>query len=108
MNREELAWVGGFFSGEGCFTLNRRWVHADIRQANDREPLDRVVAATGLGKVTGPYRYSNGNMRQGQYVYGLYSFEKVQALAAMLWPWLSTAKRDAYRRMVSVVLRQEK
>lgn len=64
-----LDWCAGFFDGEGTVGLwkNRagrasskaRRLTASVGQ-NVREPLDVFARVTGLGKVRGPYRNSNG------------------------------------------------
>jgi LAGLIDADG endonuclease len=50
---DELLWfLGGFFSGEGSFTLSPSTARATIRlRADDRPLLDTFAAALGLGKV---------------------------------------------------------
>jgi hypothetical protein len=94
--REVLAWAAGFFVGEGCFsfTASNGSPSASAPQ-NDRDVLDRFRDATGLGKVYGPYaqRRIRGGGRTSRFQYRLSGYERVQAMLAMLWPWLTAAKR---------------
>lgn len=98
--REELAWAGGFFCGEGCFSLNTRgrkkYLKAGISQIS-REVLDRFHAAVqGVGTVYGPYQRKAKNEKP-VWVWQSHAFEDVQAVLAMIWPWLSPQKQEQYR-----------
>jgi hypothetical protein len=95
-SREELAWAGGLFEGEGCFYLQVNKTGQPRSKAvlsmTDEDVVRRFASAVGLGKVLGPYRH-----RQPQYkahwdwcVTGL---EDVQAIAAMLWQGLGVRRR---------------
>ncbi len=92
---ERLAWASGFFDAEGCFSVcGRTGGLAGRITHTDRELLDRFQAVIGFGKVYGPYaphRTSFG--KRATYVYTATGFEKVQAMLAMLWPNLGSAKR---------------
>jgi hypothetical protein len=103
-NREELAWAAGFFDGEGCFSYSpaSRYVCVSIGQT-ERDPLNRFRNAVGLGKVNGPYdnRRPGRLTKKPQYFYQAYGYEKVQAIAAMLWFWLGSTKRDQAHRVLS-------
>lgn len=100
-HREQLAWVAGFFDGEGHVSE-----HSDGRASHrpmlaisqkERGPLDRVEAAVGFGRVRGPYT-SNGRTK---HVYQLTSFEHIQAFCAMVWVWLGPTKREQFRRVLA-------
>lgn len=95
-SRENLAWAAGFFDAEGCFSTTARvGVCASITQTN-RELLDRFQSTVGLGKVYGPYQThaSDRYRRKPHYFFRAHGRERVQALLAMLWTWLGTAKRQ--------------
>jgi hypothetical protein len=96
-DREELAWAAGFFDGEGCFSFSvaGRYVCVSLSQT-DREPLDRFKAAVGIGRVLGPYDFRKNDrwVRKPQYVYRVNGYERVQAIAALLWSWLGSVKRQ--------------
>lgn len=91
----DAAWVAGFYEGEG-------WIHKANQQGSypvlsiaqkDTEPLERYAAAIGhLGML----RPKGPDM----HVYIVRGLERVQAVVAMIWPWLSTRRR----RQISAVL----
>jgi hypothetical protein len=93
VNREELAWCAGFFDGEGhCGYSQRRkgrGIYISISQV-DRHVLDRFVKAVGVGRV----RFQKRRETQDVHEYKATSFHDVQAVAAMLWHWLSPIKRE--------------
>jgi len=103
LDTHELAWAAGFFDGEGNIRAkpNKQWACVYyhpvlfIPQVDSRV-LERFRQAVGgLGKVTGPWdrtRYAPN--RKPQWYYEVYSFERVQAVVALLWKWLSPVKRE--------------
>jgi len=92
--REELAWSAGFYDGEG----NARLTHGvndygqmSINQVNVL-PLKRFQAAVlGLGRINGPYKHGEW---QDIYTWRVSSFQDVQAVAVMLWPFLEEVKKN--------------
>lgn len=97
INREELAWCAGFFDGEGHVRRTVRPGRSDGFQINirqiDPEVLDRFREAVGgLGSVGFTVTHT-----RPLYQYQLYTLEKVQAVVAMIWPWLSPVKRAQAR-----------
>ena len=69
-NKElELAWAAGFFDGEGCTCIwkgntgfNNRRVQVQIHQSSadgTPEVLKRFLEAVEVGKIYGPYKFSN-------------------------------------------------
>lgn len=106
MNREELAWAAGFFDGEGSTGFRRQHKRAGQMRLSisqvDRRSLDRFRAAVGeIGSVLGPYhkRYGANGVRS-IYDFSTASFEKVQAIVALLWTWLGAAKREQAREVL--------
>jgi hypothetical protein len=105
--REELAWAAGFFDGEGSTILTTKTdkrlgqLSLSVAQSADPETLYRFRdAVKGVGVVRGPYqpRYPGCKI---VFVYCAYGHERVQAIIAMMWPWLSSAKRaQASERLV--------
>jgi hypothetical protein len=60
--RDVLADLGGFFSGEGSFSLNALQPRAIVKvRRDDRAILDLFAAHTGLGKVREHAGYGNDN-----------------------------------------------
>jgi hypothetical protein len=109
-NREDLAWAAGFMDGEGSFYTGRRWAngtaqaHVHIAQ-NHPESLSRFCDAVGLGRVYGPYaRRGTGAIVSSnpRFEYFAYPFEHTQAIAAMLWPWLGSAKKEQAKRVLQI------
>lgn len=90
---ERIAWAGGFFDGEGCFSVCGEGLNARINNT-DIELLEQFRKAVGFGKVYGPYQPHRTSFgRKEQYVYTVSGFERVQALLGLLWSNIGTAKR---------------
>jgi len=106
-NREDIAWIAGFFDGEGNIGCVRRkyvGLHVQIGQA-DPELLERIRDTLDFGKVYGPYRaggsFTTRNGFKPKWLWMVQGFERVQAFAAMVWPWLSTRRRDQVRQTLA-------
>lgn len=104
VDREELAWAAGFFDGEGCFhcsgqsrTLQPR---VSIGQV-DRGSLDRFQRAVQVGKVYGPKKHAGRNEKIGYHQYQVGSFEGVQHILAVLWPFLGPIKKEQGSRVIA-------
>jgi hypothetical protein len=98
MDTHELAWAAGFFDGEGHIGASntRRDIYLSISQI-DRRVLDRFRDAIGVGRVYGPYEHPVMKSRkneQPRFYFQCQSYQHVQAIAAMLWKWLSPVKRE--------------
>lgn len=100
-SREDLAWAAGLFEGEGCIRAatdrqsKARWegrAYLDISQS-EREVLDRFhqIVGTQFGKVYGPYPKPN---RKPYFRYMCTRFEQTQQIVILLWPWLSSRRRQ--------------
>lgn len=98
--REELAWAAGIFDGEGYIACKAYPLASNPQRANPRmvmsvgqyhddEVVQRFCRAVGVGKITTTAKADG----KTEYVWRVQSFEKVQAVTAMLWPWLSGPKR---------------
>jgi hypothetical protein len=105
--REDLAWLAGFWDGEGCCSsLNTRNTHHypvfSLSQAGpENEALCRRVAriAGGPACVSGPY--VQRNHWNPQWKVRISGREQVQAMVAACWPWLSQTKRDQATRVLT-------
>lgn len=114
MNREEIAWAGGLFEGEGCFTtLNQTHSLAKGRSRTYRYPRARVVMtdedairrfhdAVGFGVVYGPLQAHSGPAHKPVFEWQAYTFEHVQAPYAMLYPWLCGRRRARGAEVLAV------
>ncbi len=94
----ELAWAGGLLCGDGSFYADPR-PRASVVQ-NEPEVLRRFGEAIGgLGGLHGGTKVY-GRAKKPMYQWRVSGFERVQAVTAMLWPWLSEAKRDQVRSVL--------
>lgn len=108
IDTHELAWAAGFFDGEGWVGFHR-WSPKNQRSPQTviglslgqvhPEVLARFQKAVrGLGSINGPYIHkSMGSNNKPRWQYRVSGFERVQAIVAMLWPWLSSVKREQAR-----------
>ena len=107
--KEELAWAGGFFSGEGCTvchihkTRNERpypFIH--INQIHEEELIRFNDAIGNLGNVIGPYiKKSNKLSKKPMWAINCYGYEKTKHILEMLWPYLSKAKQEQGLRVIN-------
>ena len=100
----ELAWVAGFFDGEGYIgaggSPGKRTIEMSIAQAGTAglpATLTRVALVVGVGRLRGPRMLANPWSKLPQYVWCAKSFEDVQFAVALLWPWLGPVKRAQAR-----------
>ena len=97
----ELNWAGGFFAGEGHFTGSRTKNHgtifARVSQAYDTELLERFWESVGcIGRVRSS-ELTSGHFGTGpMYMWQTNGFEKVQFIAAVLWPYIGEYKQEQY------------
>ncbi len=99
-----MAWVAGFFDGEGYIGANgvpgRRTIEISIAQASAGElptTLSRVARVMGVGSLRGPRMLPNPWSKLPQYVWCANAFEDVQVATATLWRWLGPVKRAQAR-----------
>ena len=104
INREELAWAAGFFDGEGWVGVSnnykdRCYLRLAIGQTQ-LQPLQRFQKAIGgLGRLG---RSVNTSCKHGSWwKVNVSSFEHVQAVGAMLWPFLCEPKRVQFAEALS-------
>jgi hypothetical protein len=108
-SREALAWAAGFWDGEGCVSsLNTtgatNYPVFHIVQAGEeaRAILQRVLDALQIpGSVTGPYTDKANPDRKPKYSMRISGLERVQAAAAMCWPWLSGTKKAQIKKALA-------
>jgi hypothetical protein len=105
MMREDYAWAAGFYEGEGSIAHHCRngrlykpcEVRIVISQSGGGDAaklLERFRDIVGCGKVYGPYTPSIHNLgKKPLWRFAVSKHEYVQAIAAMLWPWLSERRR---------------
>ena len=100
----ELAWVAGFFDGEGYIgaggSVGKRTIEMSIAQASINGlplTLTRVALVLGVGRLRGPRMLTNSWSKLPQYVWCARSFEDVQFAVALVWTWLGPVKRAQAR-----------
>lgn len=112
-NREEIAWAGGLFEGEGSIHIRR-----DLRPTRSGQPVLRLSigmcdpgplerfqrAVGGFGAMFGPYSKPKHPTWRPVYLWQTEKFEHVQAVIAMLWPWLDTRRREQYRNALRTAM----
>lgn len=112
LDTHELAWAAGFFDGEGCtfihnYTDNRHSpkLMFSISQVKPQVLVRFRKAVHNLAEIRGPFRN-----RKVQDIHRLdtSNFEKVQAIMAMLWKYLSDVKREQYKKNVKLYLQGQK
>lgn len=97
MRRDDIAWAAGLFEGEGYVGVRRQKGRKNpnaqiIMSSTDEDVLRRFVAIVGAGKVYGPYTYSNPKWKP-YWQWQAQTYELVQHVVALLWPWLCTRRR---------------
>lgn len=101
IDREELACAAGFFNGEGCFFNGMKGSPALTIGQIERQPLEQFDAAVGhLGRIVVSEKESNGDKKMHRY--HIHGFEKCQAVAVMLWKWLSPRRREQALAMLRI------
>jgi hypothetical protein len=98
--REDLAWAGGLFAGEGSFSGPDGNPRASLNMI-ERDVVKRFQSSVGLGIIYGPQKGS-GNHPRWQWV--VYGFEDVQAVLAMLWPWLNERRRTRAKEVLRAAI----
>jgi len=103
--REELAWAAGFFDGEGSIGGYSNPEEAHISfvlrvYQTERTTLDRFhKAVLDIGAVNGPYfRQDRKEHHKPAYMYSVCGHPQVQAVIALLWPFLSQPKKNQTRK----------
>ena len=100
MNREELAWAAGFFDGEGCVCCGTRQgkykcIRLMVGQIDTRALWRMCTALGSIGTIReGKRRKPSPLQKHIVWYYWVDGFEGVQAVVAMLWPWLGPVKRQ--------------
>lgn len=101
--REELAWAAGFYEGDGtigCYGKGHG-LHMKVVQV-DPEPALKFHEVVGVGRISGPIHQPSHTPNQRPYfMWRVSSFEHVQAVVAMLWPWLSCRRKDQARKALA-------
>jgi hypothetical protein len=108
INREDLSWAAGLFEGEGCFTYLPAGISRPIRASlgmTDEDVVRKFHKIIQLGTVDGPITPSpdkrfNNRIYKPKWVWRVDSFERVQAVGAMFWPWLGIRRKNKFREIL--------
>lgn len=93
-NKEDVAWLAGFWEGEGSIKGSKTGSFVlNITQV-DKEPLDKCVSILGFGVVYGPLTYAYKPNSQPYYTFSVSTFERVQQVVILIWPYLSRRRKD--------------
>ena len=104
--RENLAWAGGLFEGEGCFsTTTARGLHfARMRlTSTDRDVIDHFHQIVGCGQVSvgkiSPASAARGTSKT-PYVWSMSGRLNIYALGVALWEFLGERRRERFAGLV--------
>ena len=101
----DIAWAAGLFEGEGCLSFGHRTLHATLAMT-DVDVVDRFQSIVGFGqrreRVDGHRSDPRGYKHEWKtaYVWDASSFEHVQALIAMFWPFFGERRRARARNLM--------
>ncbi len=88
-NKVDIAFAAGLFDGEGCFSTSVQGCQAALTMT-DLDSVQNFLRAVGFGDIKTVKVPEN---RKPAWVWRVNGFEKVQALYAMIYPWLNQRRR---------------
>lgn len=97
MDREPVAWAAGLFEGEGSFGLKSSRYPVASLGMTDEDVVRRFHDVVGVGQVYGPFnhgRQAENPTYKPHWQWQIQSFEGVQFLAGMFWPWLGFRRKE--------------
>jgi hypothetical protein len=105
LSKIELAWAAGLYDGEGsAYIVSKKAPNTpglSVWQSYRPDVLHRFAAATGgLLTVYGPYGSPTNPRRGPKWRCSTAGFEQVQAIAALLWPYLSAPKKEQLKQVL--------
>ena len=101
----EIAWAAGLFEGEGCFYFGHRNLQATLAMT-DADVVDRFERIVGFGHRSvreGDHKNDKRGYKNEWkpiYRWSARSFEHVQALIAMLWPYLGDRRKARAKELL--------
>jgi hypothetical protein len=100
--REEIAWAAGLFEGEGTITLSGYALCVRVGNTDD-EVVRRLADIVATGSVYGPYPPSSGSGHRKKPLWVWLAREEAGLDAlALMWPWLSTRRRNRARELTGI------
>lgn len=113
INRENLAWAGGFFDGEGSITWQYYVKNKDgtkykypkicISQSGSSELLEKFKTITNAGGIY-EARFKHATAKLPRYSYCVNGFEKVQYVVALLWGFIGSSKKAQAKKVLGAYL----
>ena len=98
-SRENLAWAGGLFEGEGCITTRNGGITLKIAMT-DRDVLERFLSIVGMGKISGPRIFKTAHYKP-QWIWYVCGAHHSQALLAALWCFLGERRKTKAAEAIS-------
>lgn len=95
--REELAWAGGLFEGEGSIGVARSGPNGSPRLqiwSSDKDIIERFSNIIRLGKMPDRPRPPGVLGNKELWVWHCTGHERVQAILAAIWPWLGKRRKS--------------
>jgi len=89
--REEVAWAGGLFEGEGCISKTGNYAPVLVLEMTDEVPVKWFHRIVGTGHVR--LRLPSQPRRKPVWSWRATSYESAQAVLATVWPWLGPRRR---------------
>lgn len=98
-----VAWAAGLFEGEGCWgtrmgSRRRYWYPYSVLKMTDQDVVERFKKIVGVGSI-----YALGIPKGGkkpQWKWRIGSFEHVQHIAALFWPWLGIRRKTKVKEIL--------
>ena len=102
-NAQDLAWVAGFYDGEGSVNGGKRetkkggktysYQKLSIGQ-NNPELLYKIREILGCGKVYGPYKDKRFKPVRAQWFFQTQDRDECTTILKLIWPWLGSKKKQ--------------
>jgi hypothetical protein len=99
INRESLAWAAGLIEGEGWIYFQGKSPYIGV-QMTDLEILTRLQAVLGCGNIH--QRKLNPPNKKQQWTWRVSSFQLVQFVIVILWPWLGSRRRARAKEVLMI------
>ena len=105
INRERLAWAAGLFEGEGCVSGQRIagtfYPKLSLGSTDPDVLVAFQLAIGGFGNITTKSRRGTKPHWKPAQQWQLTRFEHLQAVLAMLWPWLKSRRRARIKQVLT-------
>lgn len=105
-SRENLAWCGGLFEGEGCITFTKDSVKL-ILKMTDEDAVRRFADIIGLGRVRGPLTETSALSKKPFWEWNVSRGSECQAVLAALWAFLCSRRRARAEEMLRHISRMK-